>query len=331
MKKAIAILSSLALLASGCDKGQTVEEPGKDSSPHLTVDIQVNYAADTRSVKSEWYAFDKIYVVFDHFFTDDLSASSSDTAYYMTLTYDGRFWRVKFSDEALEKYLLAPEHASGKLAAVFSTDLPNTGFSFSRTSVGSAKVIRLMPTLRNYSPGMFLYDQHVDYTVSNGKLTATLNMSIDDSVVHFFVPGLSDYNRFSFKSEHLGSMRFTFFMSTFWANDTDYRDPAVNHPANFDQAIRATVFNASMDGSYFCPSLETSVRGKETEYVIQLIDNNGTSGDESDDIVYTYTKTATLYGRESLNLPRLDSGKWSVNLRSDVSAEFSAFKDEVSW
>ena len=68
MKKSILVLCSLAFLASGCNKVTTVEEPAADSSRHLTVDINVNFAADTRSVKTGWEAGDVIYVAFDDWF-----------------------------------------------------------------------------------------------------------------------------------------------------------------------------------------------------------------------------------------------------------------------
>lgn len=62
MKKAIAILSSLALLASGCNKIQIGKEPEKDASRHLTVDIKVNCSTETRSVKTGWNVGDVVYV-----------------------------------------------------------------------------------------------------------------------------------------------------------------------------------------------------------------------------------------------------------------------------
>ena len=51
--------------------------------------------------------------------------------------------------------------------------------------------------------------------------------------------------------------------------------------------------------------------GVPTEYVIQIIDNNGTPADETDDVIYTLTKTATLWGKDAIELPSLNAtSKW---------------------
>ena len=92
---------------AGCNRVETVEET--DSSRHLTVDIDVNFTSESRSVKTGWEAGDVIYVAFDEFFTDDPTVSTSETVYYMTLTYNGSSWISAFSDEALEQYLLERE------------------------------------------------------------------------------------------------------------------------------------------------------------------------------------------------------------------------------
>ncbi|MBR5255944.1 MAG: hypothetical protein IKV62_04120 [Bacteroidales bacterium] len=311
MRKTILILSSLALLASGCNKVETEEKSRQEETPgHLTVDIKVGYEGETRSVKTGWETGDKIYVVFDSYFTDDLTVGTSETAYYLTLTYNGSSWNSSFSDRALEEYLLDPEHASGQLAAAYSTAWQATDFKYESGSIGNVKIARLIPTSKSATPGMFLYAQNVDYSVTDGKLTATLNMSIDNTVVHFFIPGISstDSGRYSLKCDFLGYIACSYFMTSHWPSDENYRAPAVNHPDYFDRTIPAT---ACQDGAYFCASLHSSARGKSIQYYFQIIDNNGTEI-ETDDYVRSMTVTTTLNGRDAIALPSLDDERWNT-------------------
>jgi hypothetical protein len=219
MKKYILVLCSLALLASGCNKVATVEEPAKDSSRHLTVDINVNFASDTRSVKTGWEAGDVIYVAFDDFFTDDPSILVSNTAYYMTLTYNGSSWVSAFSDEALEQYLM--ERESGLLAAVYYSDTPSPFSPKYRLVNGELREITLMET-GSVAPGFFMYarsnylsDPGVAYSVSDDKLTASLNMVLEDEEVHFFIGGINpaDSDRYSFQCNNVSYYQMYSFLS----------------------------------------------------------------------------------------------------------------------
>lgn len=324
MKKAIAILSSLALLVSGCNKVQIGKEPEKDASRHLTVDIKVNCATETRSVKTGWNVGDVVYVVFDHFFTEKLDVRPAP-AYYMTLTFDGNSWQSAFSNPALEAYLM--EQTSGKLAAAYSSaQVPELEYLYATPNTQPAIRVKNV----GYT-GFHLTASEVDYSVANGILTASLPMVLNDNDIYLSIAGMSgDKNRYSLKCDHFAHNYFIRFRC--YSDGSTYYGPpkAFMSQTSYGYLIKAAQIGNTNE-YYFCGYLNPEVKGVETDFVIQLIDNNGTSGDESDDIVYTYTKTATLNGRESLHLPRLDSGKWSVNLRSDVTAEFSAFKDEVSW
>ena len=313
MKKSILFLCSLALLASGCDKVQTVEEPPKDSSRHLTVDIDVSFASETRSVKTGWEAGDVIYVAFDDFFTDDPSVSPSETVYYMTLTYNGSSWVSAFSDEALEQYLL--ERESGLLAAVYYSDLPSTNRPCYRLYNQSERVLYLLDENAVF-PGFYMYakkaydDAPVSYTVSNGKLTASLNMILDERELHFFIGGITpeDADRFSFKCS--------------WVSYVQCYGFDI-----FTRGIRAMVYNPMSpvipvapraDGIIACGSMSYDSVGEEKEYVVNLTDNNGTPENESDDIVYTLTKTATLHGNEAINLPSLSDPRWVVSCNDET-------------
>lgn len=309
MKKAIALLSSLALLASGCNKVQTVEKPVKDSSRHLTVDIEVNCATDTRSVKTGWKTGDVIYVAFDDFFTDNPDALSSDTVYYMTLTFNGSSWVSDFSDEALEQYLLNRE--SGLLAAVYYSDLSSPirpGYRLYNQELRYLYLIDLdaiVPGFFMHAKKEYLTDKGINYTVSDGKLTASLNMVLDEYELHFFIDGVNpaDYNRYSFKCTDV----FYFQSYCFFAHEGEIRAIPYNTlPPAIPVAPRA-------DGIVACGSMYLDNVDKEKEYVVNLIDNNGTPEDESDDITYTLTKTATLHGREAIKLPSLNDPRWAMS------------------
>ncbi len=73
MKKTLLFLGCIALFAASCNKIDTVEEPVQDSPRHLKVNITVNNA-ETRAVKTAWAAGDKIYVVFDVCFQEELAS-----------------------------------------------------------------------------------------------------------------------------------------------------------------------------------------------------------------------------------------------------------------
>ena len=312
MRKTILVLCSLALLASGCDKVATVEEPAKDSSRHLTVDIKVDFAAETRSMKTGWEAGDVIYVAFDHFFTSEsnITKGSPQPAYYMTLTYDGTSWNSAFSDDALEDYLL--NQTSGSLAAGYCSTMSDTRLKYSYSSVMSFS--RLEPAVYPDSPGFFLHAYNVTYEVTDRKLTATLPMKVEEASVYFYIDGIpaSDVSRYSLKekSEHLAYFRFSSFIVNKMSNGS-WNIPSVNHPTTNIWPIPATGIDG---GAFFCAGIfHKDVIDKETEYVIQITDNMGTPADDSDDMVYSLTRTATLHGKEAFTLPSLDDPRWVVS------------------
>ena len=309
MRKTILVLCSLALLASGCNKVQTVEEPSSGSSLHLTVDINVNFASETRSVKTGWEAGDVIYVAFDDFFTDDPTVSPSETVYYMKLTYNGASWISDFSDEALEQYLL--ERESGLLAAVYYSDLSSPYRPYYKSYKNSSPSLFLIGDYDVIIPGYYMYakkefltDPAVYYTVSGGKLTASLNMVLPDNEIHFFIDGIApeDSDRFSFKCSWVT------YAQCYGFDILNGVRTMVNSPvtAAIPVAPRA-------DGVIACGTLYNDNVDKEMEYVVELIDNNGTSEDESDDIVYTLTKTATIHRHDAIKLPSLSDPRWEKN------------------
>ena len=314
-------LGCLALLMAGCNKVETVEvpaeEPTVESPSHLIVDISVNNLGDTRTVKSGWLGLDKVYVVFDHYFTDDETATSSETAYYMTLTFDGSSWNATFSDPALETYLLS--RTSGALAAAYCSDfVPQFSFYRGSTSRGNAAL-----QAANYTGfyGFYLFANNVPYTVTDGKLTATLEMSVDPNDVYFSIdaPEVAS-DRLTFKCEHFTNDRFWGFMR-YRTSNTDEGYPVVNYlrPNEYGGALHAAQIPGT-DEKYFCGYLKSSAKNVLTEYVIQIIDNKGTPDDDTDDVLYSLTKTDILYGKEAIKLPPLTDSRWvkSFIVPSDI-------------
>lgn len=302
MKKAIAILSSLALLASGCDKVQTAEEPAKDSSRHLTVNIDVNFASETRSVKTGWETGDVIYVVFDHYFTDKLNVRPGP-AYYMTLTFNGVSWQSEFSDQALENFLM--NQTSGKLAAVYSSaQSPEFVYIYNTPNTQPAIYVN------NIGYTGFHMSSEVDYTVAEGTLTASLQMALKDNDIYFSIAGMSgNKDQYSLKCEHFAYNIFSNF-GCYSDGISFYGPPKVTlRPSAYGIPIEAAQIDNS-DEYYFCGYLNPEVKGVETNYVIQIIDNRGTTEDDTDDIVYTLAKTVTLNGKEAIKLPPLSDPRW---------------------
>ena len=308
MKKTILFLSCLALLMAGCNKVETekapAEETSMDSPRHLTVDISVNYASETRSVKTGWNVGDVVYVVFDHFFTEKLDVRPAP-AYYMTLTYNGASWKSAFSDPALEDYLLG--QTSGKLAAVYSSaQVPELEYLYSTPNTQPAIRVKNV----GYT-GFHLTASEVDYSVANGKLTASLPMALNDNDIYLSIAGLSgDKNRYSLKCDLFACDYFIRFRC--YSDGSTYYGPPKAYMNQTDYGYLMKAAQIGDTNEYcFCGYLNPDVKGVETDYVIQIIDNKGTPDDDTDDLIYTLNKTATLSGKEAIELPPLSSPKWA--------------------
>ena len=318
MKKSIFFVGCLALLMAGCNKVEMVEtpvdEPAMEAPRHLTVNISVNNAGDTRSVKTGWEVGDVIYAAFDHFFSEEQQTTSnysSNVVYYMTLTYDGTVWQSAFSNEALEQYLMEGGSKTGSLAAVYFSDFVPT-FSFRRTSRGGGKEDYRFIKMRGGEQrlGFYLFDEQCSYSVADGVLTASLTMHPYDALVHFFVPDLiidseNAPNRYTFSSEQIYFCRFDSIESEKIGADADFTAPAVR-PSYGPDTIFST---ARSDGAVFCGSLPVEIVGQSTTYVIKIVDK-GDLSTNWDDIEYKLTKTATLYGNEAIVLPPLSDSRW---------------------
>ena len=317
MKKSMIFMGCLALLMAGCNKIEHVEvpaeEPVVESPDHLVIDIKVGTEGETRAIKKAWEVGDKVYVFFDHFFLDYLSnpdigtTGYSNDVCYLTLTYDGFTWQSDFSQSALEAYLSG--QSSGTLAAIYYQHLdPQYRCLHGRRSNKEEFYVSLKNP-GQYS-GFYLFSQGDTYTVSNGKLSATLNMHPHEHAVRLFIPGMPKSTRFGFGMKCSQLVR---------------EIPEVISSVNMNgEGFQAPTVQTSTDGVLY-PSFEESPAsaqmvfygrlksadyvGQPTEYVLQLTDKRGKGS--KDDLYYTFRKTATLWGKEEVELPQLtDDSKW---------------------
>ena len=303
MKKTLFFLGCLTLLAAGCNKIQEI--PADDSSavvPELKFDVTVKYDADTRSVKREWAEGDKIILVFDVSF-------NSEAPGYVTLTYDGTsFGSPELSNSAFQQNLL--NSPTGKLAALYVSSGQTPQFQFEVQ--GSGYAFSLID--RNLLSGYILSQDEAGYTVSNYTVTAnldlTLNVSNERCPVHFFLPSISEENASNYTlscAEFSRDVIFGFLILPEFSIG-----PQVMHglTASSENPIRGSYYDGGIE---FVAFLNPDNKGVESTYSLVITDNQGTPDDDSDDMVYTISKTATLNGKEAFNLPELTSTRWGTS------------------
>ncbi|MCR4860567.1 MAG: fimbrillin family protein [Bacteroidales bacterium] len=275
MKRLIIALGAALMTLAACNKAETVPAPQS-----LRLDLTVNYMGPgTKAVKTGWEAGDKVYVYFPG---DETPVENQDPA-YLTLTYDGGKW--------------AESWTAGLEAEVAKTSSGNLYAAYVPAGIDEIDVYDpFLEVFRFYTQEFWCLttpqkDQGAaQYTVTDGVLTATLDMQTD-SFVQFFLPvdpemagnltlSCSDILLFSilgFDSNYgIG----------FSSGDYGYPLPGV----------------AFQGGVAFSGLIDEE---KTKDFVLTLTDNNGTEEDESDDTVYTLTKNATLAPHDAVLLPKL--------------------------
>ena len=310
-------MGCLALLVAGCNKIENVEvpaeEPVVESPDHLVIDIKVGTEGETRAIKKAWDVGDKVYVFFDHFFLDYLSnpdigtKTYSNDVCYLTLTYNGFTWQSEFSQSALEAYLLG--QSSGTLVAVYYRHLDNPKYRCIHGKRSTLEQFFVELTNPDYS-GAYLFSQGDTYTVSGGKLSATLNMHPHELAVRLYVPGMPESARFGLgmRSSQLVREIPNVIVSNN-VNGEGFQAPKVQTSTenvlypSFEQSP------ASAQMVFYGRLKSADSVGQEMDYVLQLTDKRADG--TKDDLYYTFTKTATLWGKEDIELPRLrDDSKW---------------------
>jgi hypothetical protein len=346
MKKSMILLGCLALLAAGCNKFETVEVPEEEpvvkAPDHLVVDITVGTEDQTRAVKSGWKYGDKIYVFFDHFFLDYVTDPNigttgySDDVCYLTLTYDGATWQSTFSQAALETYLLG--QSSGTLAAVYYQNLdPQFKGFHSNRGVNNTFGAEVQNYHQNY--GCYLYTaQGSTYTVMDGNLVATLNMHLNDRSVYFFVPGIKKSARFGLglRSPQLVNDSAPNKISSTSYRGGEFGSPYVSfYPTESDFPVLYPNFedqglNQQTSRMAFYGRLKSEYVGQSIEYVLQLRDKREEHS-YKDDLNYTLTKTATLNGKEVIELPDLHNATAWVRSHANNTGGGRGFINGVEW
>ena len=328
MKKTFILFGCAALLMAGCSKVETVvgpvEEPAaQESAKHLDVDFTVNYGEGTRAVKTGWVAGDKIYVVFDVTFL-------KDSGYYMTLIYNGSSWLGEFSDPALEDDLVAKE--TGKLGAAYLVADADPVFEYDNTTEAYVRYLRM--TNSDQLKGFFLAETEVSYEVSQGKLTAELNMTLRaENTLHFYLEGIAkeDVGRYTLYCSKLESTHFDAFTYLYldFPNFHSEGGPWMDYTqGGFGKAIPGSSYATGVE---FVALLEQACVKKDVEYVFYVVDNKGTTDNTSDDTIYSLTKTVNFEGKEAIAFPPLSNTSWTVLSPSDLSLDFKFFNGEVNW
>ena len=319
MKRIPVFLGCLALLAAGCNKVQTVDVPTDDpveEIPALKFNITANYDAETRAVKSDWAEGDKIYLAFGITFQDEVAGFPTNHG-YVTLTYDGSaFSNPTFSDPAFAKALQnAP---GGKLAAAYVSGGQTPQFQFEDQSTDYTSIYVLSVTNSDELGGYLLSASGVDYTISDNVLTANLSLTLEAGEgsnrypVHFFLPSVSEENvsNYTLSCTEFYPDRFACFM--YMSLSTE--QPSVPRTggtiiSTLGDPIRGSYYDGGIE---FVAMLNPAVNGVETDYTLIITDNQGTPADDSDDVIYTIPKTATLKAKKAFNLPELTAPRWST-------------------
>ena len=313
MKKSILLMGCLALMIAGCNKEQNIEEPMPEAPRHLSFNITVNNDFDTRAVKTAWESGDKVYVVFDDFFTDEAKTA----VFYMTMTYADGTWNCSFSDSALEEYLL--EQTEGLLTAVYLPfGNPVISYNSSKNRI-DLNLFRPESNTTSVRSSYYSTCNKVSYSVEEGVLSAALNMKIS-SFVQFFIEGIPE-------SEAANYMLTNEYMAISKAGYCATVASSVSFPSwegfvgNLGSSIDGFYYK---NGVLFSGYLLNNVIGKDTTYSITIIDNKGTT-DTSDDITYTLTRKANLNYLDAVKLPALNSGKWTKNFNERLDEGYFTY------
>ena len=340
MKKHILFLSALALLAAGCTKKQAELEIPQEGAPRqLKIDFDIHDADGTRSLPSGLQQGDHLYLVFDDFFSEDPLSASASHPQVLILTYwtEPNVYFVVMNhddDMAIVDYILSKEGSGGHMA-VLQPGFSLPGFRYYRGGDPTATIPTYTYQLIYYGnlPGHYFYAQNVEYTVENSTLKASFTMAPPEYMVCFNIPGIArdDASNFTFMSEHFRP-DYPGHFQTITIPSLDYATNPVLVPYLGEFGDVISCVPTLQLGGWFCGDLKESLAGKETVYVIRIVDNNGTAEDDTDDKLYTLTKTATLNGRDYVQLPPLTDSRWiSGPLTTDIDPSFNGFKNENNW
>lgn len=275
MKKiTLLTIFGMALMAlSACNKEEV------PASKTLKLDLNIIHSTDTKAVKTDWESGDKIYVFFG-------KPKDHTTPAYLTLTFDGSSWTEAWT-AGLEAEIAATE--SGTLCAVYTP--------------GKLGTISYYDYWKWYSfdgsdPGWYLRCGYVDYSVSKGVLTATLNMERESYFVQFYLEG---------EAANAGKLQFSCDQIMLIRLGGVSESGIFSSNVAYGYAIDGVAYKG---GLMFSGILKSDANNVETSHTLKITDTKGTV-DTADDVVYTTTATKTINYGDALKLPALDNAAWT--------------------
>ena len=266
---------SVALMAlSACNKEEV------PASKTLKLNLNIIHDSYTKAIKTGWESGDKIYVFFG-------KPEDHTTPAYLTLTFDGSSWTEAWT-AGLEAEIAATP--SGKLCAVYTP--------------GKFETIEYNDHWKQYyfinsDTGWYLRCGKVDYSVSKGVLTATLNMEKESKFVQFYLNGeAGNAGNLQFSCDQILKIKLGGVSeSGIFSSNYDY-----------GYTIDGVAYKG---GLMFSGILNSSANGVKTSYTLKITDNKGTV-DTADDVVYTITAMKTMKYGDAFVLPALDNAAWTV-------------------
>ena len=274
-KNTLLTIFGVALMAlSACNKEEVT------ASRTLKLDLNIIHDIDTKAVKTGWESGDKIYVFFG-------KPADHTTPAYLTLTYNGSTWTEDWT-AGLEAEIAST--ASGKLHAVYTP--------------GKLGTISYDPYWKEYrftgsDHGWYLKCENVSYTVSEGVLAATLNMSRPSDFVQFYLEGqAANAGKLQFSGDKILKVEVS------GLDQTRFRQGNYNYGRPIDGV-------AYKGGLMFSGLLKEDASGVEASHTLTITDTKGTR-DTKDDVVYTTKATKTMKYGDAFVLPALDNAAWTV-------------------
>ena len=268
----LAIFGVTLMALSACNKEEV------SASKTLKLDLNIKHSSDTKAVKTGWESGDNIYVFFGN-------PQDHPTPAYLTLTYDGSSWSGVWT-EGLEAEIA--ETDSGTLCAVY------TPGKFGDISYSSSWYF-----INGTDPGWYLNCNSVSYTVSNGVLTATLDMRCPAEFVQFYLEGqAANAGKLLFSCDQIMKVEIGIVTegSAIYTSNYGYGDD-----------IDGVAYKG---GLMFSGLLHYNANGVSTSYTLKITDTKGTN-DTNDDVVYTTTATKTIKNGDAFVLPALDNAAWT--------------------
>lgn len=270
----LTILGVALMALSACNKEEV------PASRTLKLDLNIIHSSDTKAVKTDWESGDKIYVFFG-------KPADHTTPAYLTLTYGGGSWHEAWT-AGLEAEIAATP--SGTLHAIYTP--------------GSLGTIEYSDYWKRYNfngsdPGWYLKCEKVSYTVSEGVLTATLNMARPSSFVQFYLAGqAANAGKLQFSGDKILKVEVS------GLTQTEF----IQGNYGYGYAIDGVAYKG---GLMFSGFLKSDANNVETSHTLKITDTKGTV-DTADDVVYSTTATKTMKYGDAFVLPALNNPVWTV-------------------